>query len=66
MHHRGLRVVEDRAVLRLLAAGFLARRMEQLVAEVPAARSLQQVAADRRGVANLRSRGVRAAAASAG
>jgi hypothetical protein len=58
MHHRGLRVVENRTVLRLLATGFLARRVVQLVAEVPVARSLQQVAADRRGVTNLRSRGV--------
>jgi hypothetical protein len=58
MHHRRLRIVEDCAVLRLLAPRFLARGMKQLVAEVPAARPLQQIAADRRRVADLRSRGM--------
>jgi hypothetical protein len=62
MHHRRPRVVEDRVVLILAlvndGAQVNAVIMEQLVAEVPTARALEQVPANRRGVAQLRCRGM--------
>ena len=63
VHHGRFRVVEDRVILVLAVPhdriDVHPVVMKELVAEVPAARPLQQIAANGRGVPYLRRRGVR-------